>query len=163
MWVWIHRFQCLNDEAQQHLMRNKAPGQDSFQHNFSKNFGLHRLLLFSEWSLKFRTIRLYLQTSLVYYLNPAKILCSHSARKKSLHSQYILTKQFFFIKGRHSANNTSRLINIIDYCSINKLEATDVSLDTKKKEEAGNHDSTRIMTVLLNISLEQYIYMSVHG
>lgn len=43
-----------------------------------------------------------------------------------------------FISGRHSANNTHRLINVTDYCFISKLGAMVVSLDAEKAFEQVN-------------------------
>uniref|UniRef100_A0AAR2LWN9 Reverse transcriptase domain-containing protein n=1 Tax=Pygocentrus nattereri TaxID=42514 RepID=A0AAR2LWN9_PYGNA len=62
-----------------------------------------------------------------------KIICKVLARRLEKITPYIIhSDQTGFIKGRHSADNTRRLINIIDYCSINKLEKIVVSLDAEK-------------------------------
>ena len=43
-----------------------------------------------------------------------------------------------FIKGRHSSTNTQRLINIIEYSTINNLETTIISLDAEKAFDRAN-------------------------
>ena len=55
-----------------------------------------------------------------------------ASRIEKITPHIIHPDQTGFIKGRHSTNNTRRLINLIDHCHINKQKAIVVSLDAEK-------------------------------
>lgn len=62
-----------------------------------------------------------------------KIICKTLARRlEKVTPGIIHSDQTGFIKGRHSTNNTRRLLNVIDYATIHNLETTVVSLDAEK-------------------------------
>uniref|UniRef100_A0AAR2JRJ2 Reverse transcriptase domain-containing protein n=1 Tax=Pygocentrus nattereri TaxID=42514 RepID=A0AAR2JRJ2_PYGNA len=143
-------------KAIQHLPNNKAPGPDGFPAEFYKEFWPVLEPTFFRMVTQIKnnhTISPNMNSANIsLLLKPGKdptlpssyrpislinvdlkIICKVLARRLEKITPYIIhSDQTGFIKGRHSADNTRRLINIIDYCSINKLEKIVVSLDAEK-------------------------------
>uniref|UniRef100_A0AAR2IMM0 Reverse transcriptase domain-containing protein n=1 Tax=Pygocentrus nattereri TaxID=42514 RepID=A0AAR2IMM0_PYGNA len=143
-------------KAIQHLPNNKAPGPDGFPAEFYKEFWPVLEPTFFRMVTQIKnnhTISPNMNSANIsLLLKPGKdptlpssyrpislinvdlkIICKVLARRlEKITPSIIHSDQTGFIKGRHSADNTRRLINIIDYCSINKLEKIVVSLDAEK-------------------------------
>uniref|UniRef100_A0A3Q0RT11 Uncharacterized protein n=1 Tax=Amphilophus citrinellus TaxID=61819 RepID=A0A3Q0RT11_AMPCI len=135
-------------EAIQHLPDNKAPGPDGFPAEFYKEFWSVLKPSFLRMVAQIQnnhTISPNMNSANIsLLLKPGKdptlpssyrpislinvdlkIICKVlSSRFRKLTPSIIHPDQMGFIKGRLSANNTHRLINVIDYCFIVKLETT---------------------------------------
>ena len=135
---------------------NKAPGPDGFPAEFYKEFWtvlaptFHKMVL--EVKQNGRLSPHMNSANIILLQKPGKdpvlpssyrpislinvdlkIICKVLAKRiEKITPLIIHPDQTGFIKGRHSSTNIRRLINLIDYSTINNLETTIVSLDAEK-------------------------------
>jgi len=143
-------------EALQHMPSKKAPGPDGFPSEFYKEFWTVLAPTFHKMVLQVKKngrLSPYMNSANIILLQKPgkdpvlpssycpislinvdlKIICIALAKRiEKITPLIIHPDQTGFIKGRHSSTNTRRLINLIDYSTINNLETTIVSLDAEK-------------------------------